>query len=54
MFFLVKYICRSILKRNIKTILTQQKSNMFTSHIHNKTKSTHFENLDVLVYFHSK
>ena len=38
----------------IVSIITQQKSNMFTSCIYNKTKSTHFENLDILLSFHCK
>ena len=35
-------------------IITQHKSNMFTSRIYNKTKTNHFENFDVLLYFRCK
>ena len=35
----------------IARIIRQQKSNMFTSCIYNKTKSTHLKNLNVLLYF---
>ena len=38
-FFVHKYICN----KEILKLITQQKSHIFTSHIYNKIKSTHFK-----------